>query len=322
MKHHQTEEQIRHIGLVLFGICLVLILVAMFGSMGPRGNSVSGFVTTQSSVPVSFEFTVSQGVRLMLLGAFSGIIGGMMGMGGGVVKVSGLLIIFDQGLLLARSVSIITNVFIYGAAAYKYMKNKKLMVKEVAELMIPGAILGVVFGFVIGNILYVNWLQVLLGVFALFSGASMARKIYLAKVSGGASLSDYGPQEYKKESKLKVAGAGFPMGTVMGLFGISGGVFGIPYQKYFLRMPIKNAIANTSVTSFVASAVAIPVVFWQEAAHGQYGVATPIIMALWIIPGNILGSLAGSHLTGFLPTDFIRMFYVFIMLVIGVRLFF
>jgi hypothetical protein len=258
----------------------------------------------------------------MLLGAFSGIIGGMMGMGGGVVKVSGLLIIFDQGLLLARSVSIITNVFIYGAAAYKYMQNKKLMVKEVAELMIPGAILGVVFGFVLGNILYVNWLQVLLGVFALFSGASMARKIYLAKVSGDDASSGYGPQEYKKESKLKVAGAGFPMGTVMGLFGISGGVFGIPYQKYFLRMPIKNAIANTSVTSFVASAVAIPVVFWQEAAHGQYGVATPIIMALWIIPGNIVGSLAGSHLTGFLPTDFIRMFYVFIMLAIGVRLFF
>lgn len=320
MKHVQSKDTARFRGLMLFGVCFALIVFSMFSKAGPQSD-IPGMAANYSDVSMKFDFTFSQGVRLLLLGVFSGIIGGMMGMGGGVVKVSGLLIIFGQGILLARSVSIITNVFIYGSAAYKYIRKNGLLVKDVAELMIPGAILGVVFGFVIGNLLYVSWLKVLLGIFALFSGLSMLRKIYLSKISDGYGLPEYSPQEYKKESKLKVAGAGFPMGTVMGLFGISGGVFGIPYQKYFLRMPIKNAIANTSVTSFVASAVAIPLVLWQESTHG-HSISTPIIMALWIIPGNVLGSLAGAHLTGVLPSDFIRIFYVLIMLAIGVRLFF
>jgi len=321
MKLFQPEDIARLRGLALFGFCFALIAFAMFSKAGPQSD-IPGIVAKYNDASMKFDFTFSQGIRLLLLGVFSGIVGGMMGMGGGVVKVSGLLIIFGQGILLARSVSIITNVFIYGSAAYKYIRKNGLLIKDVAELMIPGAILGVVFGFILGNLMYVSWLKILLGLFALFSGLSMLRKIYLSKTSDVYELPKYDPQEYKKESKLKVAGAGFPMGTVMGLFGISGGVFGIPYQKYFLRMPIKNAIANTSVTSFIASAVAIPLVLWQESTHGQYGISTPILMALWIIPGNILGSLAGSHLTGILPSDFIRIFYVLIMIAIGVRLFF
>ncbi len=320
MKCEINKSRFRGLCLAIFGVCIALVIFALFVNKDPS-RYVAGIVTNHSIPRGGNSVSISQGFRLFLLGTFSGIIGGLMGMGGGVVKVYGLYIIFGQGLLLARSVSIITNVFIYGTASYKHLKTRGLVIKDVVELMIPGAVLGLVFGFLFGNIISVAWLKTLLGLFAIYCGLSMLRKIYIGRSTGNADLRHYDPMKYKTESKSNVAGAGFPMGAVMGLFGISGGVFGIPYQMRFLKMPIKHAIANTSMTSLVASLIAIPLIFWHESTHG-HGIAKPIIMALWIVPGNIVGSMLGSHLTGVLPENFIRVCYVFIMLVIGIQLFF
>lgn len=245
-----------------------------------------------------------------------------MGMGGGVVKTSGLLIIFGIEVLMVRTIALITNVFIYGSAAYRHAKSKGLILSKVAELMIPGALLGVAFGFIVGNVLNSLWLKSLLGLFALFSGLDMLRRLYFSSNTGDDDLPEYGPKEFQRESRIKIAGAGFPMGMVMGLFGISGGVIGVPYQRFILKIPFKNAIANTSITSFVASTFAVLLALWYEHSNGFYSVSTTIIMALWIIPGNVLGAQVGAYLTGFLPLKFIKLFYVFIMIVIGIRLLF
>ena len=317
----QKEDQDCWAGLALLGVCAVLILVAMFSTF-PEPVQTSS-VTVKYNYPVQeINISVSQGIRLLVLGLFSGIIGGMMGMGGGVVKASGLMIIFGLEVFLVRSIALITNVFTYGSAAYRYLKKNGLVIKDVAEIMIPGALLGVAAGFLLGNLLYSMWLQRLLAAFALFSGMDMLRRLYFNRNSGDAQPLVYGPEEFKKENKIKIAGAGFPMGIVMGLFGISGGVIGVPYQRFLLKIPWKNAIANTSVTSFVASIFAVFFALWYEHTHGQYGVSTPIIMALWIIPGNIAGAQAGAFLTNILPVKFIKLFYVTIMIIIGIRLFF
>ncbi len=319
MKDIQKEEKIRWAALALCGIFVALILSAMFNSEQQDYNPAmtANYLYLHETIDVSF----SQGVRLMVLGLISGIIGGMMGMGGGVVKASGLMLIFGLEILLVRSIALITNVFIYGSASYRYIKKNGLVIKKVAELMIPGALLGVAFGFILGNLMHSIWLQRLLGLFALYSGLDMLRKLYFNN-SDELDLSSYSPQQFKQEKKLKIAGAGFPMGTVMGLFGISGGVIGVPYQNFLLRIPIKNAIANTAITSFFASAFAVLMALWYEYTYGNYSISTPIIMALWIIPGNVVGAQAGSYLTGILPARFIKLFYVIIMLLIGLRLFF
>ncbi len=320
MNFFQKEDQNCLAGLAVLGVCVALILVAMFSTL-PQPVQTSSVTAKYLYPPAEINISVSQGLRLLMLGLFSGIIGGMMGMGGGVVKASGLVIIFGLEVFLVRSIALITNVFIYGSAAYRYLKKNGLVIKEIAEIMIPGALLGVAFGFLLGNVMYSMWLQRLLGVFALYSGMDMLRRVYFSGNSGDA-LPKYGPEEFKKENKIKIAGAGFPMGTVMGLFGISGGVIGVPYQRFILKIPLKNAIANTSVTSFVASIFAIFFALWYEHTHGQYGISTPIIMALWIIPGNIVGAQAGSYLTDILPLKFIKLLYVTIMILIGIRLFF
>lgn len=318
MSFFRKEDQNSLAGMALLGVCVVLILFAMFSTIEQPGYTPSvKYIYPAEEIHVS----VSQGLRLLVLGLFSGIIGGMMGMGGGVVKASGLMVIFGLEILLVRSIALITNVFIYGSAAYRYLKKNGLVIKQIAELMIPGALLGVAFGFLLGNIMHSMWLQRLLGAFALYSGMDMLRRVYFNSNSGD-TLPKYGTEEFNKENKVKIAGAGFPMGAVMGLFGISGGVIGVPYQRFLLKIPFKNAIANTAVTSFIASIFAVFFALWYEHTHGQYGIYTPIIMALWIIPGNVVGAQAGAYLTNILPLKFIKLFYVTIMILIGIKLFF
>lgn len=309
------------LGLAMFIIALGMVLSAMFSPEDPIrqvSHLAHKYVYTTSSSGLEVGF--SQGLRLMLLGVFSGIVGGMMGMGGGVVKASGLLIIFGVDIMLVRTVALITNVFIYGSATYRNAKKEGLILRKIVELMIPGALIGVVMGFILGNLLYSQWLQRLLGLFAMVSGLEMLRRLYFYNTLGVPKIPDMENSETAK--KVKIASAGFPMGIVMGLFGISGGVVGVPFQRFLLKIPLKNAIANSSLTSLVASVVAMVCALWYEMSYGEYGISTPIIIALWIIPGNIIGAQLGAYLTGILPVRVVKLFYVVIMIVIGIRLFF
>ncbi|MGR3220145.1 MAG: sulfite exporter TauE/SafE family protein [Candidatus Anammoxibacter sp.] len=320
MDYFNKQNRYMFIGAGMLVIVLALVMTAMFSDESPvRGVSS---LAHKYIYPAKDGLNVglSQGIRLLLLGVFSGIVGGMMGMGGGVVKTSGLLLVFGVDILLVRTVALITNVFIYGSATYRNAKKEGLILRKVVELMIPGALIGVVLGFIIGNVIYSIWLQRLLGLFAMVSGLLMLRKLYFSKPLKIFKMPDTGNDEVFE--KGKIACAGLPMGFVMGLFGISGGVVGVPFQRFLLKIPFKNAIANSSVTSLVASTVAMVCALWYEYAYGQYGLSTPIIIALWIIPGNIFGAQLGAYLTGILPLRFIKLLYVIIMLIIGVGLFF
>lgn len=308
------------IALGLFIAALVLAISAMFSAEDPI-IKVSHLAVQYATPTGGLDVSISQGIRLMVLGVFSGLVGGMMGMGGGIIKASGLLIVFGVDILVVRSVALITNVFIYGSATYRNAKKEGLILRKIVELMIPGAMIGVALGFILGNIMYSHWLQRLLGLFALVSGLEMLRRLYFTRALESfkrvvASKRDEGVE------KGKVIGAGFPMGMVMGLFGISGGVVGVPLQQFLLKIPIKNAIANSSVTSLVASVVAVICALWYESSYGEYGISTPIIIALWIIPGNVIGAQVGAYLTSILPARVVKLFYVVIMVVIGIRLLF
>ena len=58
------------------------------------------------------NFTLTNVVGLVLLSIISGIVTGMMTMGGGLIQVSGMMMIFGYGIILVRPVVYITNIFL------------------------------------------------------------------------------------------------------------------------------------------------------------------------------------------------------------------
>jgi uncharacterized membrane protein YfcA/S1-C subfamily serine protease len=277
-------------------------------------------------------------IGLLALGFVAGICGGAMTMGGGIVKVTGLMLFFGYGLILVRPVAYITNIFLYGSAALRYKRDDLIMMDKVRRL-IPWAMGGVVLGYFLGNYLGSRLIQYMLGIFALLlgikivvglmqsrgEGAESEEEIKFSKPPGkGDSILDnlVSQDGYIDRDIVKEGLLGVPMGIVSGILGISGGVVEVPLQSYVAKIPLKNAIANSSVMVFFASLVGSIVAMIHGVSIGAFSWETPLILALILTPGAYTGGMVGAWLTKTAPINVIKWVYAIFMFAIAIKMIF
>ncbi|CAK0757389.1 putative Magnetosome protein MamO [Gammaproteobacteria bacterium] len=273
---------------------------------------------------------------LLLLGFVSGISGGMMTMGGGIIKVTGLMWFFGYGLLLVRPVAYITNIFMYGAATLRYRKDG-LLNFEMCRPLIPWAMGGMVIGYFIGNVLSTDIIQWLLGGFALLLAFKMLVEISESKAGLESEEEEFssdlgfmrrlqryfGARDLSGEApQARLHGIlGLPMGLISGILGITGGVVEVPLQRYLAKIPLRNAIANSATLVFFASLVGSVVALLHGTENGSFEWQTPMIMAFILTPGAWIGGKFGAWLTAIMPLNTLRWIYAFLMFVISIRMF-
>jgi len=90
----------------------------------------------------------SQVPALFLLGVGAGLFGGMLGLGGGVLKVAGMLLFFKLDIHFARAVSLTTMFFTTASALWPYVK-RGFPIWEIIRPMLALALVGVVGGLVL-----------------------------------------------------------------------------------------------------------------------------------------------------------------------------
>ncbi|MBF0460323.1 MAG: TSUP family transporter [Magnetococcales bacterium] len=283
--------------------------------------------------PLLWGYPLETLLGLLALGLVSGISGGMMTMGGGIIKVTGLMLFFGYGLLLIRPVAYITNIFLYGAAVLRYRRYNLILWESVRGL-IPWAMVGVVMGYFLGNVIGNQWIRYLLGLFAALVGIRMLVEI----LSGSA---DEPPDGRPRQHWLYYLGIvrvpvgerapltsgvtrdgvmGLPMGLISGILGITGGVLEVPLQRYVAGLPLRNAIANSAVLVFFASLVGSIVAMTHGIQTGAFDWSAPIKLAVILIPGAYAGGLIGAWLTKVVPLGVLRWLYAVLMFVIAVRM--
>lgn len=283
---------------------------------------------------------------LALLALVAGITGGMMTMGGGVIQVAGMMVFFGYGMYLIRPVAYLTNIFVYGASAYRNHHAGLVMWDNVRALA-PWAVVGVVVGYFIGNSVGDVVIYYLLGIFALLMAIKAFMEIFVedqeqilvkdpvamrrasddeimddllenADGAAGEKVSFIGTPE----TATKHAALGLPMGLISGILGISGGVVEVPLQRYLGKISLRNAIANSSVLVFWASIGGAIVSFSHGISTGLIEWQTPITLALIMIPGAYFGGILGAKLMKILPIVALKWFYMAIMLAIAVKMLF
>ncbi|MBF0158090.1 MAG: TSUP family transporter [Magnetococcales bacterium] len=326
----------------------------------PAAPTSAVMMATDPSHAPTFQiwgYSLGSFAGLLLLGFISGVSGGMMTMGGGIIKVTGLMWFFGYGLLLVRPVAYVTNIFMYGAAALRY-RREGLLRFELCKPLIPWAMAGMVLGYFIGNIMSKTAIQWLLGLFALLLGIKMlvelsesyarrkvapelfeeddlaagARKqqgviAWLQRYFGswveedarkGTVLEDGGG---RRQTAAQHGLLGLPMGLISGILGITGGVIEVPLQRYIAGMPMRNAIANSATLVFFSSLVGSAVALFHGVQSGSFELQTPLIMALILTPGAFLGGMAGAWFTSVVPLNVLRWIYAVLMFVIAGRMF-
>lgn len=246
-----------------------------------------------------------------LLGLVSGLFAGLLGIGGGVVKVPALTLLFGiANPLLVKGVTFTCMIFTSTAGALGHYRSGTLF-PRVVKCLVPTALAGVILGYLFGRVIPPWSFQTAFGAFLFYVIWANLRKL----------LRRSGPDRVCAEeevSSLGACGVGFPMGFIAGVLGIGGGSVATPCQQVFLDVGLKNAIANSAVAM-------IPMVFVgfllsQASAFLHHDFAphppwTALVIAAVMVPGSVVGAYLGARLTAVLPVRWVRL--VFVLLLAG-----
>lgn len=290
--------------------------------------------------PALFGFHLWDILGLLLIGFFSGLGGGMLTSGGGIIKVSGLVLYFEYGMTLIRPVAYLTNIFIYFVSSRRY-HIVGLIKWDLVKRLVPTAILGFSIGYVGGSYTNLAYIKILLAIFAVYSGTNIL--LELAGIQGGETKKEkvvisrnvkkigfwrqftdfsYLKKGAPRDDNFRVANIwyGLPMGLVAGALGISGGVVEVPLQKWHLNIPIRSAIANSSAMAFYCAIFGSVVSMVHGTAIGAYDFTMPFFVSLFIIPGAFFGSTVGAYMTERLPLKYLKASVMVVMYAIALKL--
>lgn len=181
-----------------------------------------------------------------VLGAIAGILGGLLGIGGGVVTVPCLLLIFDllgfpQAYVMQMAIATSLAAMIFTALAGTWAHNKrKAVLWNVLKKMVPGLVIGSVAGAVIALWISGVILEIFFGLFL----CVLAFRFYRQKTLM------HGPHQLPTTLKLSLLSG--CVGALSNLLGIGGGSITVPMLTYF-KVSDKNAIGTSAATTLLTA---------------------------------------------------------------------
>lgn len=259
-------------------------------------------------------------IVLILLGLCCGTVGAMLGLGGSIVLIPALNEAFGARQHLHQASAMILNIFVVATACWGHRKAGAIQ-GHIIKNTIPASIVTVLVG------VWVSELKVFRGghqeyLTGLFGAFLLVVAIYYTRCLLWAGAAAPQNDERMPSSGLSWKAAllvGAPTGFVSGLLGLGGGIIAVPAQQLFLRIGVRNAIANSAATMFglsVIGAAAKNYHWWV--GHGDDPYA-PLLIGVVVIPTAVLGGLIGSRLTHLLPAKWVSVCFLAVLLMAGAR---
>lgn len=274
------------------GLLAVLVLLALFEPQQPRASDVMARLL-QRSAATSTVIDWRLAPALVAAGVVVGLFMGMLGMGGGVFKVSCMLLVFRMDIFFARAVSIITMFFASSTALLPHLSHRRVLWAYAAPILL-GAVPGAIAGALLGNSLQSRTLTHVFGFFTLFLAFSVLGLVF-GDPDEGALVEGFSETTGPRERQA-CAAVGAIHGLISGLLGISGGVIACPMQQMVLKLPLRDAITNTLLASTVVTGIASLIVVSVGVSRGDYSLAQIIFVDAFMGAGCAIGGWLGARL--------------------------
>ena len=255
----------------------------------------------------------------LAVGAGAGIIAGMLGLGGGVVIVPALAILFDRAafspeitmhMAIGTSLAVIVPTSV--SSVYSHYRRGAVL-WPVFNKLAPGIALGALIGPQIAVYLPGPLLTRLFGAFV----TVVSVQIFLDKqrAPGGADLPG--------TPGLTTAGTG--IGALSAILGIGGGSLTVPFLTY-CRVAIRNAVATSAAVGFVLAsigAIGFLQTGWNhpQVPSGSLGfVYGPAFFGL--VVASMALAPAGAWLAHNIPTKLLKQIFALFLGANGLRMLF
>ncbi len=251
---------------------------------------------------------------LAATGLIAGVLGGMLGVGGSVIMIPAMVVLFGQGNRdagfnqhLYQAAAMIINVCVVAPAFLRHRKAGAVRIDAV-RIMLPVALVFILLGVAASNLPVFRdgrgpvWLGRVLAVFLVYVIVLNVRRL----IQGGRE-GEVDPII----TRGRAAPVGAIMGFVAGLMGIGGGAIAVPLQQMLLRLPLRQCIANS--TAIIVCTAGVGALAKTLTLPAGSRATDALLLAGILAPTAIVGGYLGGSLTHKLPVRAVRVAFVLLM---------
>lgn len=214
------------------------------------------------------------------MGLATGLVSGLMGVGGGVLMVPAMVLVLGYTQHKAHGTSLAVMVFLASVSAASYAFHGSVA-WWVAVTLVPGGIIGASIGARLASRIRGRHLRRIFAVFILLTGIRM---IWGALGSPGPEAGGAGLHG----ASAAIAGlvTGLASGCLAGLLGVGGGIIMVPVMSLALGMS-QQLSQGTSLVAIIPTAIS------GALTHNRLG-NVDTTCAVWMAAGAAVGGVTGS----------------------------
>jgi len=267
----------------------------------------------------ALEFTILTGLSSFL----AGFLGSLTGLGGGVVIVPLLTLVFGVDIRYAIGASLVSVIATSSGAAAAYVKEGYSNIRIGMFLEIATTV-GALFGATVAAKLSTAIIAVIFGLVLIYS-AYLSSKPH-KEVSGddtpdrlasllrldGSYPTPGGPQAYHAHAIPTGFSLMFAAGMLSGLLGIGSGAVKVLAMDQAMRLPFKVSTTTSNFMIGVTAAASAGV--YLNRGYIDPGLAMPVML------GVLLGSMLGAQVLVRAETRVLRMVFSLVIVLLGIEM--
>lgn len=248
--------------------------------------------------------------ELLILGFVSGVLGGLLGIGGSIIMIPALAIVLGPNQHLYQAAAMIVHVFVALPSSIPHWRAGAIR-WDVFKRMLPFGAVFILIGVAVSDLFNADVLQAIFGCFLLYIVVNNIVKLIQRRGE---------PQECDQRPGWAYAGSvGAVMGFMAGLLGIGGGVIAVPLLQRVCNLPLRQCIATTSAVMCLTAIIGAyrknsTLAQHLDAAGQPLEFQQSLIIAGCMIPAAVMGGLIGAALTHKLPLRWVRMALIVLMI--------
>src|ERR1700684_1558726 len=264
------------------------------------------------------EFTCA----VLFTSALAGLIGALTGLGGGVVIVPVLALLFHVDMRYAIGASLISVIATSSGAAVSYVREGYSNVR-IGMFLEVATTLGALGGAYLATIISTHAIGIIFGITLLYSAWSgfrnnqdktlqthnaLAEKLNLR----GDYPTDKGPQAYVAQNVPAGFGIMFIAGILSGLLGIGSGAVKVLAMDHAMKLPFK--VSTTTSNFMIGVTAAASAGIYLSRGYIAAGLVAPVML------GVLAGSLLGAHLLVRIRVPILRVVFAIVIVALGVEM--
>jgi uncharacterized membrane protein YfcA len=269
--------------------------------------------------------TVEFSSLVFLSSILAGLLGALTGLGGGVVIVPALTLLFHIDIHYAIGASLVSVIATSSGAAAAYVREGYSNIR-IGMFLEIATTLGALLGAYLTARVSTHSIGIVFGLVLLYSAFASFRKAHVDHADKkpdrlalrlklrGTLPCPTGDQEYVAQRVPAGFGLMFGAGTLSGLLGIGSGAVKVLAMDQAMRLPFK--VSTTTSNFMIGVTAAASAGIYLSRGYISPGLAMPVML------GVLAGSLAGSKLLVHAEVKNLRRVFAVVIVALGIEMIF